>query len=88
MQGVRGSTNDTIGHSMVIIEDVINMESYINEGEEETNCTQGERHEGFHDEKNTIPADVCYNAGELEKIERMYAEALRTQESEWEKFRK
>ena len=77
------TTENSVDHSVVIIEEMI-IKSFIEESEEEINCSPEQRYDGCHDDENAIPADVCYDAVELENIERKFNEALRMQQTEWE----
>ena len=75
MQDFLPATNDFSNHSLVIIEEELIMKSCVDQDDKETNCCHGDA--------NVIPADDCYEAVELENIERMFDEALRAQEREW-----
>ncbi len=67
-------TQNIVELSHVCTEDA---ESYIDEVEEENSCHNG------NFKASTIPEDVCNDALELEDIERMFDEAINSQQRKW-----
>lgn len=77
------STEGTVEHSMIIIED-LDMKSYNDQSKEKTNCCQKEPYEVNHGGLNVIPIDGCYDAEELENIEQFFDEAINIQQQKWD----
>lgn len=80
MQDHSVCTENVVEHSFVIIED---LESDIQEGEDEANSCQDEVPDSGINKASPILHDVCHNAMELDDIEHMFDEALKAQQKGW-----